>query len=521
MVKRQSNIPNISGWDLLKLQSLLSYSLGRRGAQEPRRLKLSRTFVVMGTPQILCSHLSLSLSPEIKSGTSAQIELQSMGRCLDIEEARTNDGANVQLFTCLKQVNDHQSWDYSTKGTLMSRLHGKCLDAVQSTDDGSNVQVWSCSGAKNQKWAFTPEGQIVSIYNRKCLQAAGTGDRANIRLWKCDASDPLQLFTIRGGVDPAAAPTTKTVGGCTCKDSWSLNGVSYVYPNNCAPANNMESKPWCFTKQDGPPCIGSSGQVEWDFCDSTPPPPPPSSSFTSPVRSTPTSANSKTSSDGATVVRRVDGSSASDSNAAPSESSIVMTQAIKERESFRGSGMARAAQRSEMRQVEEAQKRTNSDGSISRTVGVSSSATAPLATPSNPIHVDNIVSCVFGKSGPNGCICNEGFKLPYCDDCVDHYFGFPKCQKKKWCHHNRDHDHFHCKRRGTCDHSTGQCLCHVNFAGSHCQDCASGFTGPKCTVTTSAGIGGDGDGGGSSLYFFLCVGFAGAIYYFGKERRYF
>jgi len=479
----------------------------RLSQREESKVKQSPIAQIRATHELLFiyMHIHFILRTKTNTGTSAQIELGSVGRCLDIEEAKTSDGANVQLFSCLSKLNDHQSWDYSPSGTLMSRLHGKCLDAVQSNSDGSNVQVWSCSGAKNQRWAFTPDGQIMSMFNRKCLQAAGTGDRANVRLWTCDSKDPLQLFKIRGGVAPSEAPTTKTVGGCTCKDSWSLNGIAYVYPNNCAPGNSLESKPWCFTKQDGPPCIGSNGQVDWDFCDSLspPPPPPPSStSSSSSPKTSPASNKGSQSTDGATIVRHVEGGASSQTK----ESDAIRREAEVERESFRGSGISRSSRRSEEQRRENS--RVNTDGSITRHIDIPSGNAE-----SAPVHVDDIVTCVFGRKGPNGCICDEGYKLPFCDDCSKRYFGFPKCQRKKFCHTDENHHHFHCQHKGTCDHSTGKCICHVNYAGSHCQECAPGFSGPDCARSHS--------GDGSGFFMILSFAFAGGIFFYGRSRGFF
>ena len=76
--------------------------------------------------------------------------------CLDIEGSATHDGANVQLYPCSAAgTNFHQRWDFDDDGSIVSLLHGKCLDAVQVSSNGANVQVWTCTGALNQKWEYT------------------------------------------------------------------------------------------------------------------------------------------------------------------------------------------------------------------------------------------------------------------------------------------------------------------------------------------------------------------------------
>ena len=415
------------------------------------------------------------------AGTTAQIALKGQGKCLDIEEALKDNGVNVQLFECLTKLNDHQSWDYTPQGTLMSRLHGKCLDAVQSDSDGANVQVWSCSGANNQKWILTPSGQILSAYNHKCLQAESDANKANVRLWECSDNDPRQIFEIRGGAPPSSRPKLKTLGGCYCKDTWSLNGKTYVYPNNCAEGTGIEKKPWCLTDQTKGVCVGNSGVQSWDYCagpaktsSAIPPPPPPSSSVN--------------------VVRTVNGQKKYET----STSTRVEEDSKIEREMFRGSGMARSAERQKSRAVE---------------VDKQSAVTVKRTVDTGPIHVDKMVSCVYGKATPSGCVCQEGYTGPYCDDCAKDYFGFPQCIRKVHCFEDAMHMKAKCLHQGTCDHSTGKCICHSNFAGEHCKDCAPGFYGSNCAPA--------GSGGGSSHFLFFAVLFAGGAYYFGKKNRYF
>merc|ERR1712146_263814 len=74
-----------------------------------------------------------------------------------------------------------------------------------------------------------------------------------------------------------------------------------------------------------------------------------------------------------------------------------------EREMFRGSGMARSAERAKSRGIGEVDK---PKVTVKRTVD------------SGPIHVDKMVSCVYGKATPSGCICQTGYTGPYCDDCA-------------------------------------------------------------------------------------------------------
>ncbi len=73
------------------------------------------------------------------------------------------------------------------------------MDAIQTNNNGGNVQVWDCSGATNQKWEYTPEGFFKSLYNGKCLQVAGVEDiRANVHMWDCDVNDLVMRWEMKG-----------------------------------------------------------------------------------------------------------------------------------------------------------------------------------------------------------------------------------------------------------------------------------------------------------------------------------
>ncbi|MDC2957088.1 endo-1,4-beta-xylanase [Streptomyces gilvifuscus] len=112
-----------------------------------------------------------------------QIKGVGSGRCLDVPNAATTDGTQLQLWDCHSGTN--QQWTYTDAGEL--KVYGnKCLDAA-GTGNGSKVQIYSCWGGDNQKWRLNSDGTVVGVQSGLCLDAVG-GGTANgtlIQLYSC------------------------------------------------------------------------------------------------------------------------------------------------------------------------------------------------------------------------------------------------------------------------------------------------------------------------------------------------
>ncbi|MFE2266328.1 endo-1,4-beta-xylanase [Streptomyces griseosporeus] len=115
--------------------------------------------------------------------TGGQIKGVGSGRCLDVPNATTTDGTQVQLWDCNGATN--QQWTLSDAGEL--KVYGnKCLDAA-GTGNGAKVQIYSCWGGDNQKWRLNSDGSIVGVQSGLCLDAvgAGTANGTLIQLYSC------------------------------------------------------------------------------------------------------------------------------------------------------------------------------------------------------------------------------------------------------------------------------------------------------------------------------------------------
>ncbi|CAL9423652.1 endo-1,4-beta-xylanase [Streptomyces sp. NPDC057362] len=124
-----------------------------------------------------------STTPPAEGG---QIKGVGSGRCLDVPNASTADGTQLQLWDCHSGSN--QQWAATDAGEL--RVYGdKCLDAA-GTGNGAKVQIYSCWGGDNQKWRLNSDGSIVGVQSGLCLDAVGNGT-ANGTL--------IQLYTCSNG----------------------------------------------------------------------------------------------------------------------------------------------------------------------------------------------------------------------------------------------------------------------------------------------------------------------------------
>ncbi|MEU2388770.1 endo-1,4-beta-xylanase [Streptomyces sp. NPDC012461] len=121
--------------------------------------------------------------PDPEPGDGTAIKGVASGRCLDVPNASTADGTQVQLYDCNNRTN--QQWTLTGSGEL--RVYGdKCLDAA-GTGNGAKVQIYSCWGGDNQKWRLNSDGSIVGVQSGKCLDAvgAGTANGTQIQIYSC------------------------------------------------------------------------------------------------------------------------------------------------------------------------------------------------------------------------------------------------------------------------------------------------------------------------------------------------
>jgi len=114
------------------------------------------------------------------------------GRCVDVPNSSTTNGTQLQLWDCSGQTN--QSWTYTASRQLMV-FGTKCLDAANhGTTNGTQVIIWDCSGQTNQQWNVNANGTITGVQSNLCLDATGRGtaNGTKIILWTCNGQTNQQ-----------------------------------------------------------------------------------------------------------------------------------------------------------------------------------------------------------------------------------------------------------------------------------------------------------------------------------------
>jgi hypothetical protein len=103
-------------------------------------------------------------------------------RCVDIDKNAHINGTQPQLWDCSGGRN--QTFQQTSRGELV--VYGdKCLDAVDDDKD-DKVVIWDCHGGTNQKWTVHSDGTITDL-NGNCLDASGaaTANGTQLIRWQC------------------------------------------------------------------------------------------------------------------------------------------------------------------------------------------------------------------------------------------------------------------------------------------------------------------------------------------------
>jgi non-reducing end alpha-L-arabinofuranosidase len=127
---------------------------------------------------------------------SVQIVGGQSGRCIEVPNAATTNGTQVQLWDCAGST--QQRWTY-TAGKQLQVYGNKCLDASGAgTSNGTQAIIWDCHGGANQQWNVNANGTITGVQSGLCLDAngAGTANGTKLLLWACN-SQPNQKWSTR------------------------------------------------------------------------------------------------------------------------------------------------------------------------------------------------------------------------------------------------------------------------------------------------------------------------------------
>ncbi|MEU2268060.1 non-reducing end alpha-L-arabinofuranosidase family hydrolase [Streptomyces olindensis] len=149
----------------------------RRRGFSPRHLSVVLAALVAAAATLVAN--------PAQAATSGALRGAGSGRCLDVPNAGQTDGTNLQIWDCTGGTN--QQWTL-TDDNRLTVYGNKCLDVPgHATTAGTRVQIWSCHGGANQQWRVNSDGTIVGVESGLCLDVSGgaTGNGTAVQLWNC------------------------------------------------------------------------------------------------------------------------------------------------------------------------------------------------------------------------------------------------------------------------------------------------------------------------------------------------
>ncbi|MEV6955514.1 ricin-type beta-trefoil lectin domain protein [Streptomyces sp. NPDC051183] len=198
-----------------------------------------------------------SLTLTAQPGAAGKITTPTTGRCLDISNGNNASGTAVQTWDC--NGSGPQQWVLGENGSVSAL--GKCLDVPNaSTADYTKLQIWDCNGTGAQQWEVRPDGSLLNANSGKCLDAPDSGQLGTqvtlhwchgglnqkwtpansgtaYKLTDLDGSSTLfarglgsDVFLVQSETGPEAASTTRYVFDVTDGRSLAKRVVAPVEP---------------------------------------------------------------------------------------------------------------------------------------------------------------------------------------------------------------------------------------------------------------------------------------------------
>ena len=123
--------------------------------------------------------------------------VNSAGLCLDVVNAGTSAGSQLQSYTC--KVNEPaQTWIQQANGVYLNPNSNMCMDVSGGSATG-NLQIWQCNGTPAQKFtapASYPGAFVSGVGTNNCMDSAGGAIGARAKLAPCNGG-AAQQWTFR------------------------------------------------------------------------------------------------------------------------------------------------------------------------------------------------------------------------------------------------------------------------------------------------------------------------------------
>uniref|UniRef100_A0AAU2ADP1 RICIN domain-containing protein n=1 Tax=Streptomyces sp. NBC_00093 TaxID=2975649 RepID=A0AAU2ADP1_9ACTN len=122
------------------------------------------------------------------------IRSHSSDRCIDVSGGSSTDHTRLQIWDCTGAA--RQQWQFSSDGTV--RALGKCMDVDGgSREDGAWIKLVTCNGTGAQRFRLNAAHDLVNIQADKCVDVTdqGTGNGSELQLWSCTGGDNQKWST--------------------------------------------------------------------------------------------------------------------------------------------------------------------------------------------------------------------------------------------------------------------------------------------------------------------------------------
>ncbi|WP_306324447.1 RICIN domain-containing protein [Streptomyces venezuelae] len=136
-------------------------------------------------------------------GTWETLTASHSGKCADVADRSTADGAALIQWTCGTRSVNQEFWlkpAGNGRVQIVARYSGKCLAPQDaSTADGAAIVQNTCDGTATQQWNVIGTGstvQLAAVQSGKCLDVTNTStsDGTPLIQWSCNTSAANQKW---------------------------------------------------------------------------------------------------------------------------------------------------------------------------------------------------------------------------------------------------------------------------------------------------------------------------------------
>jgi ricin-type beta-trefoil lectin protein len=126
-----------------------------------------------------------------------------LNKCVDVPGWSNTDGTNIQIYDCTG--NNNQQWVLPGDGTVRPAFNmAKCLDLPGwQTNNGTPIQMYDCNGGDNQQWTLGVDGALTG-FGGKCVDVPGfdTSNGTILQYYDCNGGDNQRFVSASAMSEP-------------------------------------------------------------------------------------------------------------------------------------------------------------------------------------------------------------------------------------------------------------------------------------------------------------------------------